>query len=374
MPTRCWPSPGRARRWAATRRCSPWASARGCAIPAAREWLDEHGYGSTVDYLVAMCGWCATRPGCSPTPTPAPSRGRPGPAAGRLAIAGDDARVAATACDPRVAPRRARQDPERRLATLEAAGELAIPFTTGILSGIGESRRGPPRRARGHRRQPRAPRPRAGGHRSELPAQGGHGDASGAAVPARTSTSGRSPWPVCCCRAAIHLQAPPNLSDDFGRLLDAGIDDWGGVSPVTAGPRQPRATLAGDRSPARGHRGRGLLARAPAHDLPRVRADSRALAGRRCASRCSTAPTPKASGGDRATPGTRGRPTPRRRACVPAPARAGGAGRRGAGRCPDGPGGRRRRDRHAVLGAAARRWPRWPKWPTNCAGRPWATS
>ena len=32
----------------------------------------------------------------------------------------------------------------------------------------------------------------------------------------------------------VHVQAPPNLSDDFGRLLDAGIDDWGGVSPVTA--------------------------------------------------------------------------------------------------------------------------------------------
>src|SRR3546814_20382362 len=32
----------------------------------------------------------------------------------------------------------------------------------------------------------------------------------------------------------IHLQAPPNLSDDFGHLLDAGIEDWGGVSPLTA--------------------------------------------------------------------------------------------------------------------------------------------
>jgi FO synthase len=32
----------------------------------------------------------------------------------------------------------------------------------------------------------------------------------------------------------VHVQAPPNLSDDFGGLLDAGIDDWGGVSPVTA--------------------------------------------------------------------------------------------------------------------------------------------
>ena len=44
----------------------------------------------------------------------------------------------------------------------------------------------------------------------------------------------------------IHLQAPPNLSDDFGRLLDAGIDDWGGVSPVTAdhvNPERPWPAL-----------------------------------------------------------------------------------------------------------------------------------
>ncbi len=34
--------------------------------------------------------------------------------------------------------------------------------------------------------------------------------------------------------ADVHLQAPPNLTDDFGSLLDTGIDDWGGVSPVTA--------------------------------------------------------------------------------------------------------------------------------------------
>ena len=44
----------------------------------------------------------------------------------------------------------------------------------------------------------------------------------------------------------IHLQAPPNLSDDFGVLLDAGIDDWGGVSPVTAdhvNPERPWPAL-----------------------------------------------------------------------------------------------------------------------------------
>jgi len=44
----------------------------------------------------------------------------------------------------------------------------------------------------------------------------------------------------------VHLQAPPNLSDDFGALLDAGIDDWGGVSPVTAdfvNPERPWPSL-----------------------------------------------------------------------------------------------------------------------------------
>ena len=44
----------------------------------------------------------------------------------------------------------------------------------------------------------------------------------------------------------VHLQAPPNLSDDFGHLLDAGIDDWGGVSPVTAdhvNPERPWPAL-----------------------------------------------------------------------------------------------------------------------------------
>jgi FO synthase len=46
--------------------------------------------------------------------------------------------------------------------------------------------------------------------------------------------------------ADVHLQAPPNLADDFGALLDAGIDDWGGVSPITAdhvNPERPWPAL-----------------------------------------------------------------------------------------------------------------------------------
>jgi FO synthase len=57
-------------------------------------------------------------------------------------------------------------------------------------------------------------------------------------------------WSIAVARlilpSDIHLQAPPNLSDDFGVLLDAGIDDWGGVSPVTAdhvNPERPWPAL-----------------------------------------------------------------------------------------------------------------------------------
>ena len=57
-------------------------------------------------------------------------------------------------------------------------------------------------------------------------------------------------WSIAAARVilppGIHLQAPPNLSDDFGVLLDAGIDDWGGVSPVTAdhvNPERPWPAL-----------------------------------------------------------------------------------------------------------------------------------
>ena len=57
-------------------------------------------------------------------------------------------------------------------------------------------------------------------------------------------------WSIAAARIilppSIHLQAPPNLSDDFAILLDAGIDDWGGVSPVTAdhvNPERPWPAL-----------------------------------------------------------------------------------------------------------------------------------
>src|SRR5205807_9710295 len=52
-------------------------------------------------------------------------------------------------------------------------------------------------------------------------------------------------WTIAAARIVLgpgrHLQAPPNLTEDFARLLDAGIDDWGGVSPVTIDHVNPEA-------------------------------------------------------------------------------------------------------------------------------------
>ena len=63
-------------------------------------------------------------------------------------------------------------------------------------------------------------------------------------------------WTIAAARLIlppeIHLQAPPNLTEDFAVLLDAGIDDWGGVSPVTIDHVNPEAPWPANRSVARG--------------------------------------------------------------------------------------------------------------------------
>ena len=171
------------------------------------------------------------------------------------------------------------KDPARRLATLEWAGELAIPYTTGILCGIGESRSDRlvalEAIAASHRRH---------GHVQEVIVQNflpKPGTAMHAAPPCPED---EYLWSVAVARLVlppdIHLQAPPNLSDDFGRLLDAGIDDWGGVSPVTpdhVNPERPWPAIDRLREATEA---RGLLAGAPTHDLSGVRRGPATVAGR----------------------------------------------------------------------------------------------
>jgi FO synthase len=131
--------------------------------------------------------------------------------------------------------------PARRLETLAAAGQERVPFTTGLLIGIGESR---------------AERIDALLAIRELAERYGHVQEvivqNFRAKPGTRMAAAPEPpleellWTIAVARILLgprmHLQAPPNLSyDDFPRLLDAGIDDWGGVSPVTIDHVNPEA-------------------------------------------------------------------------------------------------------------------------------------
>ncbi|HBJ72964.1 MAG TPA: 7,8-didemethyl-8-hydroxy-5-deazariboflavin synthase [Actinobacteria bacterium] len=200
--------------------------------PVARVWLDEHGYESTIDYLVAACQAVLDETGLLPHAN-----------AGAISRA-DLARLRTVAPSQGMMIETLRGDlaahrgapdktPERRLATLEYAGELHIPFTTGILVGIGETRADRIEAleaiAASHARH---------GHVQEVIVQN---------FMPKSDTVMRL-WPACpeadhleaialaraILPADVHVQAPPNLVEDSGALLDAGIDDFGGISPITA--------------------------------------------------------------------------------------------------------------------------------------------
>jgi FO synthase len=199
--------------------------------PAARQWLDDHGYASTVDYLVAACAAVRDQTGLLPH-------------ANAGALSADElARLREVSASQGMMVESLRDDlachrgapdktPARRLATLDAAGTLAIPFTTGILCGIGETRQDRLDAlhaiAASHQRH---------GHVQEVIVQNFLPKPGTAMHDAPPCPEDEYLWSVAAARLVlppeIHLQAPPNLSDDFGRLLDAGIDDWGGVSPLT---------------------------------------------------------------------------------------------------------------------------------------------
>ena len=120
--------PGRRGPPAATRPCSPWARRPEERYPAAREWLDDHGYASTVDYLVAACrGRASRRPDCSPTPTPGPSSLAD---LARLRAVSASQGMMLESLNPDLDAHRRRPDktPARRLATLEAAGRAGHPL------------------------------------------------------------------------------------------------------------------------------------------------------------------------------------------------------------------------------------------------------
>ena len=210
----------------------------------AAKWLAANGYESTVHYVHAMAKLVLDETGLLPHANAgalyrdelellrdvSPSQGM------MVESLRDD-----LACH-RGAPDKV---PQRRLDTLEWAGELRIPFTTGILVGIGESRADRIAAleaiAASHDRH---------GHVQEVIVQNFLPKPRTAMQHTAACPADDYMWSIAVARLllpdSIHLQAPPNLSDDFGVLLDAGIDDWGGVSPVTAdhvNPERPWPAL-----------------------------------------------------------------------------------------------------------------------------------
>ena len=210
----------------------------------ARTWLSDHGYDSTVHYVAEMAKLVLTETGllphanCGALTRDELARLRPySPSQGMML----------ESINPDLECHRLAPDkqPARRLATIEAAGELNIPFTTGILVGIGESRED--RIAallaivESHRRH---------GHIQEVIVQNFLPKERTAMRSVAACPGDDELWSIAVARLIlpgdIRLQAPPNLTDDFGSLLDAGIDDWGGVSPVTAdhvNPERPWPAL-----------------------------------------------------------------------------------------------------------------------------------
>src|SRR4029453_15210254 len=211
--------------------------------PAARTWLDEHGYASTVDYLVAMCHLVVAETGLLPHANAGAMY--PDELAALREVAPSQGMMLETLAEVACHEGSPDKVPERRLATLEAAGELAIPFTTGILVGIGETRAD-----RVEALEAIAARHRPPGPVQEVIVQNFLPKAGTAMHRAPACPEDEYLEAIALARLVlppeIHVQAPPNLSDDFGPLLAAGIDDWGGVSPVTAdhvNPERPWPAL-----------------------------------------------------------------------------------------------------------------------------------
>jgi FO synthase len=237
---------------------------------AAREELARLGHPTTLSYLVEMCAAVRDETGLLPhVNAGVMSREelaalRPVSASMGLMLESVSDRLCQKGGPHYRSPDKA---PAARLETLRLAGELAIPFTTGILIGIGETRAERIDALLAIRNLHRAH-----GHIQEVIVQNFRAKPRTVMADAPEPDMDDLLWTIAAARIllgpAMNIQAPPNLSaDDFPRLIDAGINDWGGVSPVTpdhVNPEAPWPEVERLRT-ATAERGRILVARLPAY-------------------------------------------------------------------------------------------------------------
>ncbi|MFH8379337.1 bifunctional FO biosynthesis protein CofGH [Kitasatospora sp. NPDC018058] len=262
--------------------------------PEAREWLDAHGYDDTVAYVRAMSIRILEETGLLPHLNPGVlswtdfQRLKPVSASMGMMLETTATRLWSEPGGPHFGS--PDKEPAVRLRVLEDAGRSSVPFTSGLLVGIGETYR---ERAESLFALRKVSRAYHGIQELILQnfrakpdtAMRGMPDAELDELVATVAVARHLLGPTAC------LQAPPNLVDgEYERLIAAGIDDWGGVSPLTpdhVNPERPWPQIdrLAERSASAGFDLRERLAVYPEYVLrgepwldPRVLPHVRALA------------------------------------------------------------------------------------------------
>jgi FO synthase len=211
--------------------------------PQAVEFLNAHGATSTIDYVRMLCERVNAETALFPHANPGLMDDevqrslRPTNPSMGLMLENISPRLLEPGMPHHNCPDK---EPAKRVATIEAAGRQRVPFTTGVLVGIGET-----------------PEEVIDSLFALAELQTRHGAIQEVIVQnfrAKADTlMRRDAEPtvqyfarvVAAARwilgAEMNLQVPPNLTEDFGVYLDAGINDWGGVSPLTIDWVNPEA-------------------------------------------------------------------------------------------------------------------------------------
>ena len=208
-----------------------------------RAWLDERGYATTSEYLTDACR-VSTEEGMFPHTNAGIMSAeelvalRPWNASMGLMLETTSARLRERGQAHYYAPDK---DPEKRIRMTREAGALRIPFTSGILIGIGET---PAERI--DTLFAIADLQREGGHIQEVIVQNFHPKPGTPMAdwptPSDEVMAGTTALARLVLGAEMNLQAPPNLSPTSLELLvRSGLNDWGGVSPLTIDFINPEA-------------------------------------------------------------------------------------------------------------------------------------
>ena len=209
----------------------------------ARAFLTERGLDSTIEYVALMSEAVVAETGLFPHANPGVmteselARLRPSNVSMGMMLENVSPRLMEPGMVHHGCPDK---DPRIRLEAIEAAGRLRIPFTTGILVGIGETTHEIVDSLLAirdlHARH---------GHIQEVIVQNFRAKAD---TPMRRNAEPIPQWFARVVAVArwllgptVNLQVPPNLTERFEVYLEAGINDWGGVSPITIDWVNPEA-------------------------------------------------------------------------------------------------------------------------------------